>query len=184
MAAVRLKVFEARFGFHESVVAAASQAAALRAWGVHQNLFAEKLAALASDPEAIAAALAHPGEPLRRPAGSKAAFAVQPSGLPPNPPARARRGAARAAPTPARAKREARPPDRGPLDRAEAALRALERARGREEADLRARREALAREEAKAAERHAAARARAEAAVARAKARFERQAAGPGHVGR
>ena len=36
----RLKVFQAQFGFYDTVVAASSQAAALRAWGIHQTLFA------------------------------------------------------------------------------------------------------------------------------------------------
>jgi hypothetical protein len=34
------KVFQAQFGFYDTVVAAPSQVAALRAWGIHQNLFA------------------------------------------------------------------------------------------------------------------------------------------------
>ena len=52
----RLKVFQARFGFHDSVVAAVSQAAALRAWGVHQNLFADGQASITNDPRAVEAA--------------------------------------------------------------------------------------------------------------------------------
>ena len=39
MAGCKLKVSQAQFGFFDTVVAAPSQAAALRAWGVNQNLF-------------------------------------------------------------------------------------------------------------------------------------------------
>lgn len=39
-----LKVFQAQFDFYDVVVAAPSQAAALRAWGVHQKLFTDGMA--------------------------------------------------------------------------------------------------------------------------------------------
>ncbi len=133
----KLKVFQARFGFHDSVVAAPSQVAALRAWGTRQNLFAEGLARLADDPAAIAAARAHPGVPLRRPVGVEAAFALQPSGLPDIPAGPKRpNGRAKAA----RAHRpapEPEPVDRSALDAAEAALHAVDERRRREEARLR-----------------------------------------------
>lgn len=70
----RLKVFAARQGFHDTVVAAASQAKALEAWGTRQNLFGEGLAGVTDDPAAVEAALARPGVVLRRPAGSDQAF--------------------------------------------------------------------------------------------------------------
>lgn len=70
---VRLKVYAAQFGFHDSVVAAHSQAVALVAWGTRQNLFAEGRAKVTHDPDALAAALAHPEVPLRRAVGSKEA---------------------------------------------------------------------------------------------------------------
>ena len=78
----KLKVFESRLGFYDTVVAAPSRAAALRAWGVHQDLFAGGQARLAEEPAAVMAALAHPEVPLRRAAGSADAFAVEPTGLP------------------------------------------------------------------------------------------------------
>jgi hypothetical protein len=37
----KLKVFQAPFGFFDTILAAPSQAAALRAWGTHRNLFAD-----------------------------------------------------------------------------------------------------------------------------------------------
>ncbi len=70
MAGRKLKVFQAQFGFYDTVVAAPSQAAALRAWGVNQNLFASGEAKAATDEAAIAAATAHPETPLRRAVGS------------------------------------------------------------------------------------------------------------------
>src|SRR5438270_64082 len=68
----RLKVYAARMGFFESVVATTSQKAALDAWGTRQNLFGEGLADVTQDPEAVKAALADPGVVLRRPAGGGA----------------------------------------------------------------------------------------------------------------
>ena len=53
----RLKVFQVHLGFFETVVAAPSQAAALRAWGTHQNLFADGQARVTDDPQAVEAAL-------------------------------------------------------------------------------------------------------------------------------
>jgi hypothetical protein len=134
----KLKVYQAQIGFFDSVVAAPNQAAALGAWGTHQNLFAEGRAKVASDPAAVAAALAHPEVPLRRPVGSDDAYTLDP-GAPQVPAGRARTGLSRAK----------APPDRRKLDEAEAALAKIEAEGERAEVDLRARREAL---EAEAAE--------------------------------
>ena len=88
----KLKVFQARIGFYDTVVAAPSQAAALRAWGVRQNLFTEGRAGQSEDAGAREAALARPGTPLRRPIGSNGAFAVHPEGKPVVGPRTRRRG--------------------------------------------------------------------------------------------
>jgi hypothetical protein len=77
--ASKLKVFQTRIGFHDYVVASPSRAAALRAWGTRRDLFAQGLAAVATDPEVVAAALAHPDTPLKRPAGSSQPFGVEPA---------------------------------------------------------------------------------------------------------
>ena len=134
----KLKVFQAQFGFYDSVVAASSQAAALRAWGVHQNLFADGRAKLTEDDKAIEAALAHPETPLRRAVGSADAFALEPTSLPKVPDAPKRptaKPAAKAKPAP-----PPKPPaDRSALDAAEATLRKLDEARKREEAEFRRR---------------------------------------------
>ena len=74
----RLKVFRAAMGFFESVVAAPSQKAALDAWGTRQDLFKEGMAAVTNDPQAVEAALAHPGVVLQRPTGSKGGFEPAP----------------------------------------------------------------------------------------------------------
>ena len=149
----KLKVFQAQFGFYDSVVAAPSQAAALRAWGTHQNLFASGEAGETTDEAAVAAALAHPETPLRRPLGSKDPFELEPKNLPkaPDAPKRApAKAAAKAKPVP---KAEPEPPpkpkaDRSVLDAAEAALSKLDQARKREEAQLAERKAELDRRQA------------------------------------
>ena len=134
MAARKLKVFQAQFGFYDTVVAAPSQAAALRAWDTHQNLFASGKAKVATDEAAIAAALEHPETPLRRAVDSTDPFQLEPANLPTAPDA----------PKPAKAKAAAKPlTDRTALDAAELALRRLDDARKSEEADFRRRQEAL-----------------------------------------
>ncbi len=129
----KLKVFQARSGFYDTVVAAPSRAAALRAWGVHQDLFAGGVAGPATDSRAIEAALAHPNVPLRRAIGSDDDYAVQPKSLPDVPDApksgvgAPKRKAAQPKP----------PPDRTALDEAETALRWLDETRKQEEATQR-----------------------------------------------
>jgi hypothetical protein len=131
----RLKVYFARLGFFESVVAAPSQAEALKAWGVHQDLFASGEAKMVTDPQARAA-LKHPGVPLRRAIGGDGEFTLDPAL--PKAPGKARK--TKDAPKPT--------PDRGPLDAAEARVVRLGNEQARGEADFYRRREALAAEEA------------------------------------
>jgi hypothetical protein len=136
MAARKLKVFQAQFGFYDTVVAAPSQAAALRAWGVNQNLFASGEAKITTDAAAVAAATANPETPLRRAVGSSEPFALEPTSLPdvPDPPKTA------AVKQPAKAKPAApsKPPaDRAKLDAAEKALGELDDQRKRQEASFR-----------------------------------------------
>jgi hypothetical protein len=135
-----LKVFQAQFGFYDTVVAAPSQAAALRAWGVHQNLFTDGQARISDDARAVEAALAHPETPLRRALGSREAFSLAPGGLPIIPDAPKKPGVrARKA----SAEQRKPPADRSALDACEAALKALDDARTREEAGFRRRRDDL-----------------------------------------
>jgi hypothetical protein len=132
----KLKVFQAQFGFFDTVVAASSQAAALRAWGTHQNLFASGEATIATDEAAIVAATAHPEIPLRRAVGSSDAFALEPTSLPKVPDAPKKAPA-----TPAAKAKSATPKrpaaDRSKLNVAETALHALDERRKSEEAAFR-----------------------------------------------
>ena len=135
MAGRKLKVFQAQFGFYDTIVAASSQPAALRAWGVRQNLFAEGLAHVVEDAEIVAAALAHPEIPLRRAVGSSDPFELQPANLPDVP-------ASKNGPK-TRAKPEKPPADRSKLDKAEITLRNLDAEHKAEEAAFRRRQDEL-----------------------------------------
>lgn len=109
----RLKVFRAKIGFFETVVAASSRPKALEIWGTHQDLFAqgEAVELDRSDP-AAKAALAAPGQALTRPLGSKGGFKAGAEGAPDIP---APKGT-----------RKPRPADRSKLDKAEAARKRLD----------------------------------------------------------
>ena len=62
----KLKVFVSSDGLTDYVVAASSRPKALAAWGAHQDLFKTGGARETDDPELVKAALAEPGEVLRR----------------------------------------------------------------------------------------------------------------------
>ncbi|PVM70944.1 cell envelope biogenesis protein TolA [Caulobacter radicis] len=161
----RLKVYQAQFGFHDSVVAAPNQAAALAAWGTRQNLFAEGRAKVSDDPHAAAVALAHPEVPLRRAVGSQDPFSLDP-GLPqvPDPPPRGKpalKVLAKAAPVALAGS----PPDRSALDAAQKALASINARRLDEEKDFERRRKALEAEELAARQAWAKARKTAETAL-------------------
>jgi len=85
--APRLKVFVTSDGLTDFIVATSSKAKALAAWGTRQDLFKEGLAREVDDPELVGAAVAQPGEVLRRPAGSREALAKLKSAKPPPKPA-------------------------------------------------------------------------------------------------
>jgi hypothetical protein len=153
---LRLKVFETRLGFFDSVVAAPSQAAALRAWGVHQNLFVDGQARVTADVAATKAALEHPGAPLRRPAGSHEGFALDPDGLP---------SVARGAGGGGKSQRRRPRADRTALDRAKAALAKLDEDRKRQEAEFEDRQVELDAARQEAAKVHERARRKAMSAV-------------------
>lgn len=69
-----LKVFRTHLGFYDAIVAAPSRKAALEAWGVGPQVFAQGFAAETNDAKAVAAALVQPGAVLRRPFGSNGEF--------------------------------------------------------------------------------------------------------------
>jgi hypothetical protein len=149
------KVYQTRIGFYDAVVAAPNQKAALAAWDVRENLFAQGAAHVADDPQAVEAATAEPGVVLRRPAGSSEPFSAAPGA--PVVPKLARPPGKTATATAAHAPA---PPDRSKLDAAEKALAGLE-------ADAERRREEIGRlrrdleDEAREAERELATRRRA-----------------------
>ena len=179
----KLKVFQAQFGFFETVIAVPSQAAALRAWGTDRNLFAAGDARIATEEGAIAAALEQPGTLLRRPVGSNDPFAIEPTGLPKIP---AEPKVTSASKSGAAAKRKPkadpvrRPPaDRSKLDAAEAALRDVDERRKREEGDFRRQQEELDAERTAAQDAYVEARKRASAAVVAAREAY-RKAGGTG----
>jgi hypothetical protein len=174
----KLKVFQTQFGFFDTVLAAPSQAAALRAWGTHRNLFVTGDAKLATDEAAIAAALEHPGIPLRRPVGSNDPFALEPTGLPKIPDL-PKATSALTRPPPSKAKPKAepvrRPPvDRSRLDAAEAALGELDDRRKREEAELRRQQEELDAKRTAAQQNYVDARKKATAAVVAAREAYRK----------
>ncbi|HEY4276455.1 MAG TPA: cell envelope biogenesis protein TolA [Rhizomicrobium sp.] len=71
----KLKVYVTNLGFFELALAAPSMKAALEAWGLGHNAFHQGFARETDDPKIVAAALAKPGVVLKRPVGSKSAFA-------------------------------------------------------------------------------------------------------------
>lgn len=84
-----LKTFLTDSGFFQLAVAAPSMKAALSAWGMTHNVFADGLAKETKDAKIVEAAMAQPGLVLRRPLGTKGAFTqdaalpkVKPSSLP------------------------------------------------------------------------------------------------------
>ena len=81
--AARLKVFVTSDGLTDHVVAASSRPKALAAWGAHQDLFKTGGARETTDPELVKAALARPGEVLRRAADTP--DIPQPTPRPPKP---------------------------------------------------------------------------------------------------
>jgi hypothetical protein len=155
-----LKVFQAHLGFYDTVVAAPSRAAALKAWGSRQNLFRDGSAKETEDPHATAVARAKPGIVLRRPAGSRTPFTENP-GLPklpslPKKPVTAKEATSAAVREVARPKLRVvppslprKPPDRGPIEHAEKALTALKHEEERALARIKARKAALDEEERK-----------------------------------
>jgi hypothetical protein len=158
---VKLKVFQAQFGFYETVIATTSQAAALKAWGTHQNLFATGDARLCRDETAVTTALQHPQALLRRPVGSNDPFALEPTNLPKVPHAKKAEPKKVTKPQP-----PPRPlPDRSQLDAAEKALRDLDEMRKKEEAVFRREAEELEERRSAAQRAYVAQRKRASAEV-------------------
>jgi hypothetical protein len=146
-----LKVYWAEIdGLNDWAVAAANRSEALKAFGVHQDLFARGEAGDDADPAAVEAARAQPLTPLRRPKGSDQPFAPATgftdwsAAIP--------KTKSKVSPARPKVKASSRPPkpkpDRRPLDQAEARLAEVETRR-------RAAMERLAKDQARLDERRA-----------------------------
>lgn len=160
----KLKVFAATMGFYDTIVAAPSQAAALRAWGTRQNIFKDGTARQTDDETMTQLALVQPGVVLRRPVGTNKPFGLD-AGVPhiPDLP-RSRRPA-----KPTAKKAAPKKVDRSALNRAEAELSRLEDRRRSERDKFDARRRKLEAEEADAASRFEEVQARAQERIERAR---------------
>lgn len=166
----KLKVFQASIGFYDTVVAAPSQAAALRAWGTHQNLFADGVARLTDDDQATEAALASPEVVLRRAVGRTDPFSLK-AGIPKIPDLpRSLSKTVRAALVEA-----AKEADRSRLDAAEAALNDVEQEHRKTRDALTAKRRALEDEERDAAAAYEEARDRAQTRVEQERAAYVKE---------
>lgn len=122
----RLKVFCATSGFHDSIVAAPSKPAALKAWGAKTDLFSMGAARLVTDPKIAKKALDRPGEVIRLKrsgGGGEVAAPGKRKAKPKKPPSRAKLKAAEEK----LAKLEAAQSEE--LDEIERELRTLERKR-------------------------------------------------------
>ena len=118
----KLKVFRTPIGFHDAYVAAPSRKAALEAWGAGTDLFSARIAEeVKAESAAAKAALAKPGEIVR--IGREGESLPSP------------RSASRGRPLP-RGERGKTKPSRAALDKAEAALKALEERQAVERAEL------------------------------------------------
>ncbi len=177
--APRLKVYRTKAGFYETVVAAPNQAAALGAWGIRQNLFAEGEADLVSDAAVAKVALAHPGQPLRRAIGSSVAFELDPSSLPDIPKVAKRKDAPAQARTSAAAPKPRPKPDRQPLERAEAEIARLDADFETQKAEIEQRRQALDDARAEAEDRWRTARKTAVQVLTKARRDFRRAGSEP-----
>ena len=185
-----LKVYQAQIGFYDLIVAAPSKAAALRAWGIHLNMFADGSARIATDKQAIKAALAQPETPLKRAVGTHDLFSLNP-GLPhiSDFPQGEKKTAAKRQPF-----TKPSPPDRLALDAAETDLQRIVDQRRIEqdsyakqyaeltvrEDELRRRREVVTAEEAATKQHLDAASLRAEKALQRERQAYARAGGDPG----
>lgn len=149
-------------GLNEWIVAAPNKDEALAAFGVNQDLFAQGAAGEEADPDKAEAARAEPGTPLRRPKGSKAAFAP------------ADGGTDWSAAIPKGAKSTAKKkPDRKALDRAETRLKEVDEEHRQALAEIAEDRARLDEREEREIRRYRTAKAEAEAGRDEAKQAFE-----------
>jgi flagellar motility protein MotE (MotC chaperone) len=118
----KLKVFSTPIGFHDALVAAPSQKAALDAWGAGTNLFSQGSAHIVTDPKLTKIPLEHPGQVVKVLRGSEAEqlAALDRQKAP------KRANARKAEVLPKKSKKRSPRPSRAALARAESALQKLE----------------------------------------------------------
>jgi len=129
----RMKVYRTRIGFHDWIVAANSQKAALKAWDLHNNnLFASGAARVVNNPADVELAMKTPGIPVIAPGQDKIRVPdVAPKPVKKQPKAENRHV------------EKALPPDRSRLDAAEKELAKFEKKAAARRASLNDRRKAL-----------------------------------------
>ena len=144
-----LKIYRTAIGFHDAYVAAASQKAALAAWGSDKDLFARGAAELVEETVFADELIANPGTVVKKLRGTAA---EQLAALPPTPTKAPRKAEPAPAPAPA-AKKPRKPtpppkprPSRVKLDEADDALATVEQRHEAAARDLAEREAALARE--------------------------------------
>ncbi len=118
-----LKVYCTPIGFHDALVAAPSQKAALEAWGADTNLFSQGSAHVVTDPELQKVPLEHPGQVVKVLRGTQAEqLAALADQKPPK-----RKSPRKAQLVPKKPKKAVRKPSRAALTRAETTLDKLEK---------------------------------------------------------
>jgi hypothetical protein len=147
----RLKVFCASSGFHDSIVAAPSKPAALKAWGAKTDLFSMGAARLVTDPKLARKALDRPGEVIRL----------------------KRSGGGEEVPPPRKKARARKPPSRARLETAEQKLAALKAKQAKEMGAIERELRALEKKRDELAARHSRAAGAAERKVEEAHEQYE-----------
>lgn len=148
----KLKVFCTTSGFHDSIVAAPSRPAALKAWGAKTDLFSMGAARLVTDPNLARKALDRPGEVIRLKRGGADEDAAAPKAKP---------------------KHKAKPPGRAKLTSAEDKLATLQAEQAKELEAIERELKSLERKRDQLASRQSKARSAAERRVEEARDNYE-----------
>ncbi|HYC96082.1 MAG TPA: hypothetical protein VEB39_10335 [Sphingomicrobium sp.] len=152
----RLKVFCTTSGFHDSIVAASSKPAALKAWGAKTDLFSMGVARLVTDPKIARKALDRPGEVIRL----------------------KRSGGGEEVPAPKKKAKPAKRPSRAKLKAAEERLAQLEARQAKERDAIDRELESLEKKRRELAARHSKARSAAERKAEQARDDYDAALAG------
>jgi len=165
----KLKVYSTPIGFHDALVAAPSQKAALEAWGAGTNLFSQGAAHVVTDKDLAKVPLEHPGQVVRVLRGSKeeqlAALAKQEL------PKRSKRSTAEVLPR--RPRKRVHKPSRSAVDKAEKALEKLEKRQAGQRQKLEKERDSIERELRELRRRHESERDQAQGELEKAQADYD-----------